>query len=96
MGNYLCLCHCLHLHVHSAQAGLSGALVGLGSRVRMGIWGKPRVKPESKPGKQCILLLYLLLSWEFGRNAPALSCVCQSSRLATRGELGLLVVDVCN
>ena len=96
IGNCLCFCNHLHLHVHSAQAGLSGALVGLGSWVRMGIWERPRVKPESKPGYKCILLLYLLLSWEFGKNAPALSCVCQSSRLATMGKLGLLVVDVCN
>ena len=31
-------------------AGLFGALVGLGSGVRMGTWERPRVKPEFKPG----------------------------------------------
>ena len=75
MGSYLCLCNRQHLHAHSAQAGLSRALVGLGSGLRMGIWERPRVEPESKPGYQCILLLYLLLLWEFDRNAPALHCV---------------------
>ena len=50
MGNCLCFSDYLHLHIHFAQAGLSGALVGLGSGVRMGIGEKPRVKPESKPG----------------------------------------------
>ena len=47
MGSYLCHCNCQHLHAHFAQARLSGALVGLGSGVRMGIWERPRVKPES-------------------------------------------------
>ena len=50
MDSYLCLCNRQHLHIDSAQAELSGALVGLGSGVRMGIWEKPRVEPESKPG----------------------------------------------
>ena len=75
MDSYLCFCNCQHLHVHSAQAERSGALVGLGSGVRMGIWERPRVETESKPGYKCILLLYLLLLWEFGRNAMAVSCV---------------------
>ena len=83
MGSYLYPCNRQHLHIHSAQAGLSGALVGLGSGARMGIRERPRVKPESKPGYQCILLLYLLLLWEFCRNATALHCVCQGSQLAT-------------
>ena len=47
MGSYLCLCNRQDLHVHSAQAELCGTLVGLGSGVRMGIWERPRVKPES-------------------------------------------------
>ena len=75
MGNYPYLCNCLHLNVHSVQAGLSGALVDLGSGVRMGIWERPGVEPESKPGYQCVLLLYSLLSRGFGINAPALHCV---------------------
>ena len=32
-------------------AGLYGALVGLGSGVRMGTWERPRVQPELKLGK---------------------------------------------
>ena len=72
MGSCLCLCIWQHLHVHSAQAELTGALVGLGSGVRMGIWERPRVKPVSKPGLQCILLLYLLFVWELDKKAPAL------------------------
>ena len=75
MGSYLCPHKRQHLHVHSAQTGLSGAVIGLGSGARMGTWERPKVLPESKPGWQCILFLYLLLLWEFGRNAPALHCV---------------------
>ena len=43
-------------------AGLYGALVGLGSGVRMGTWERPRVEPEFKPGKRCFLLSILFAS----------------------------------
>ena len=43
-------------------AGLYGALVGLGSGVRMGTWERPRVEPELKPGKYCTLLFIFFTS----------------------------------
>ena len=41
------------------MARLYGALVGLGSGVRMGTWGRPRVKPEFNLGWRGILLFLL-------------------------------------
>ena len=43
-------------------AGLYGASVSLGSRVRMGTWERPRVNPEFKLGKHCILLFIFFTS----------------------------------
>ena len=45
-------------------AGLFGTLVGLCSGVGMGTWERPRVEPEFKLSKHCILLFIFFASME--------------------------------
>ena len=75
--------------------GLYGALVGLGGRIRMGTWERPRVEPEFKPGKYCTLLFMFFAFMGVWHEWPY-AVFCQCSRLATISELGLVVVAVCN